>query len=213
MNRETHSRDIVSRKRHTQQREQRPEGASQAWLSQSFPYTNLICQSCPYKSDLPSLRKGVVFVNGFELGRYWITPGRCVCNTRARMCACVCVCVCVCVCDCFSLCSCNGMCAPPIKNGHCYMHWSDCDEPTQVSLSLTHTLSLRHTLLCVTLFALSLCLLLTRTRRCLSDQTLYHIPTPVLKPAGNEVVLFEEKGGVGLRNLEQIKLLKLTAHP
>ena len=46
-----------------------------------------------------------------------------------------------------------------------------------------------------------------------SEQTLYHIPTPVLKPTGNEVVLFEEKGGVGLRNLEEIKLVKLTAHP
>ena len=22
-------------------------------------------------------------------------------------------------------------CAPPIKNGFCYMHWKGCDEPTQ----------------------------------------------------------------------------------
>eukprot|EP01046_Picozoa_sp_COSAG06_P004719 COSAG06_NODE_202_length_20343_cov_59.390931_3_plen_1016_part_00 len=98
-----------------------------------------------YAMDMSSAQKGVVFVNGFELGRYWITPG-----------------------------SCHGQCAPPIKNGHCYMHWSDCDEPTQ---------------------------------------TLYHIPTPVLKPSGNEVVFFEEQGGVGLEHLEKIQLVKLTAHP
>lgn len=98
-----------------------------------------------YAMDMSTAQKGVVFVNGFELGRYYITPG-----------------------------SCHGQCAPPIKNGHCYMHWSDCDEPTQ---------------------------------------TLYHIPTPVLKPTGNEVVMFEEKGGVGLSNLEKIKMVKLTAHP
>lgn len=96
-----------------------------------------------YAMDMSSASKGVVFVNGFELGRYYITPG-----------------------------GCHGKCAPPIKNGHCYMHWSDCDEPTQ---------------------------------------TLYHIPTPVLKPTGNEVVFFEEKGGVGLGNLGKIQMVKLTA--
>ena len=88
--------------------------------------------------------KGVVFVNGFELGRHYLTPG-----------------------------GCTGACAPPIKNGHCYMHWSGCGEPTQ---------------------------------------TLYHIPTPVLKPSGNVVVLFEETAGVAQRNLDTIQLLRLHNH-
>jgi hypothetical protein len=34
--------------------------------------------------------KGVAYVNGFELGRYWLKPG-----------------------------GCHGDCAPPIKNGSC----------------------------------------------------------------------------------------------
>ena len=48
------------------------------------------------------MNKGVAYVNGFELGRYWLEPG-----------------------------SCHGACAPPIKNGLCYMHWKDCGKPTQ----------------------------------------------------------------------------------
>lgn len=50
-----------------------------------------------------SLNKGVAYVNGFELGRYWLKTG-----------------------------SCHGACAPPIKAGFCYMHWKGCDEPTQI---------------------------------------------------------------------------------
>ena len=76
---------------------------------------------------------------------------------------------------------CKGMCAPPVKNGHCYMHWQACDKPTQ---------------------------------------TLYHIPTSILKPTGNLVVLFE---GVGIapdgaplakaRDLSGVEIVALTAHP
>ena len=116
-----------------------------SWFKSTFdlPATQDDPKQISYAMDMSSASKGVVFVNGFELGRYYITPG-----------------------------GCNGKCAPPIKNGHCYMHWSDCDEPTQ---------------------------------------TLYHIPTPVLKPTGNEVVFFEEKGGVGAANLSKIQMVKLTA--
>lgn len=91
------------------------------------------------------MNKGVAFVNGFELGRYWLKNG-----------------------------TCSGECAPPIKNGHCYMHWSGCDEPTQ---------------------------------------TLYHIPLPVLKPAGNLVVLFEETASVAPRDVQKVQLLELQNHP
>ena len=98
-----------------------------------------------YALSLVGANKGMAFVNGFELGRYWLAPG-----------------------------GCNGACAPPIKNGHCYMHWSDCGEPTQ---------------------------------------TQYHVPTPVLKPTGNVVVIFEETANVATRDLDQIQLLRLQAHP
>ena len=26
---------------------------------------------------------------------------------------------------------CKGACAPPVKSGHCYMHWKGCGRPTQ----------------------------------------------------------------------------------
>ena len=99
-----------------------------------------------YALDLSSVNKGVAFVNGFELGRYWLKPGQC-----------------------------KGECAPPIKNGHCYMHWKGCGKPTQ---------------------------------------TLYHVPTPVLKPSGNLVVIFEETASVvARRDLDAIKLVQLHSHP
>jgi hypothetical protein len=102
-----------------------------------------------YALHLVGMTKGVAYVNGFELGRYWLRAGQC-----------------------------TGKCAPPVKNGHCYMHWKGCGEPTQ---------------------------------------SLYHVPTPVLKPTGNLVVLFEEtasvEGNQPRRNLEGVKLLALTAHP
>lgn len=71
--------------------------------------------------------KGQAWVNGFNIGRYFLTPGQC-----------------------------SGACAPPIKSGHCYMHWKDCGKPTQ---------------------------------------TMYHVPTSILKQTGNLVTLFEETGG------------------
>lgn len=97
-----------------------------------------------YALSMVGANKGVAFVNGFEIGRYWLEPG-----------------------------SCSGVCAPPIKNGHCYMHWSGCGEATQ---------------------------------------TLYHIPTPVLKPTGNVVVMFEETSSTAPRNLDKIQLLELRNH-
>eukprot|EP00755_Sulcionema_specki_P016194 Sspe_Gene.61401::Locus_34073_Transcript_1_2_Confidence_0.500_Length_2681::g.61401::m.61401 len=77
-----------------------------------------------YALNLTTMWKGVAYVNGFNLGRYWLLPGQC-----------------------------SGECAPPIKSGHCYMHWKDCGRATQ---------------------------------------TLYHIPSSLLKSEGNLVTLFEE---------------------
>merc|ERR1711907_333067 len=87
--------------------------------------------------------KGIAYVNGFHLGRYWMKPG-----------------------------TCSGACAPPVKNGHCYMHWKDCNKPTQ---------------------------------------TIYHIPSSVLKPTGNLVVLFEETRSEKLRDPDGVKLVSLVA--
>ena len=76
---------------------------------------------------------------------------------------------------------CEGTCAPPVKNGHCYMHWQACGNPTQ---------------------------------------TLYHIPTSVLKPKANLVVLFEEVGTAPpgapqqtARDLSGVQIVALTDHP
>ena len=105
-----------------------------------------------YALNLTTMWKGVAYVNGFMLGRYWLEAG-----------------------------SCQGSCAPPIKNGHCYMHWSECGQPTQ---------------------------------------TLYHVPTSVLKSTGNLVVLFEESGvppnGAPMqkkRHLNGVSLIALRDHP
>jgi len=84
--------------------------------------------ACSYALDLSTMWKGQAWVNGFNIGRYWMTPGQC-----------------------------QGACAPPIKSGHCYMHWKGCGKPTQ---------------------------------------TMYHVPTSILKQTGNLVVLFEETGEV-----------------
>ena len=48
------------------------------------------------------MNKGVAYVNGFDIGRYWLEAG-----------------------------TCSGTCAPPVKAGHCYMHWKGCGKPTQ----------------------------------------------------------------------------------
>ena len=105
-----------------------------------------------YALNLTTMWKGQAYVNGFHLGRYWMEAGEC-----------------------------NGKCAPPVKNGHCYMHWKDCDMPTQ---------------------------------------TLYHIPTPLLKPTGNLVVIFDENGiaptgapSAAARDLAQVAVVALTDHP
>eukprot|EP00050_Salpingoeca_kvevrii_P009598 m.3803 g.3803 ORF g.3803 m.3803 type:complete len:916 (+) comp2353_c0_seq2:127-2874(+) len=95
--------------------------------------------------NLAGMWKGQAYVNGFHLGRYWLAPGKC-----------------------------SGSCAPPIKNGHCYMHWRNCDAPTQ---------------------------------------TLYHIPTSVLRPAHNYIVLFEESGNTPQRDLASVSIVALANHP
>ena len=100
-----------------------------------------------YALDLKTMWKGQAYVNGFHLGRYYLLPGQC-----------------------------SGTCAPPIKNGHCYMHWKDCGKPTQY---------------------------------------MYHVPTSVLKPTGNLVVLFEEAAAPNgtTRSLEGVQLVQLSEHP
>jgi hypothetical protein len=52
--------------------------------------------------NLSGLHKGVAYVNGFHIGRYWLIAGQC-----------------------------NGDCAPPRHGEHCYLHYKDCGEPTQ----------------------------------------------------------------------------------
>ena len=136
-----------------------PETASLVWFKALFDLPAGSSASVPnstataeppaqlsYALSMVGANKGVAYVNGFELGRYWLEVGEC-----------------------------KGQCAPPIKNGHCYMHWKGCGEPTQ---------------------------------------TLYHVPTPVLKPQGNLVVIFEETASVvAQRDLEMVKLVELHAHP
>ena len=44
-------------------------------------------------------------------------------------------------------------------------------------------------------------------------QSLYHIPTQVLKPSANMVVLFEEAASALPRDLDGIKLVAVHQHP
>jgi hypothetical protein len=53
-------------------------------------------------ANLFGLNKGVAYVNGFNIGRYWLKRGIC-----------------------------DGDCAPPFHGSHCYIFWKHCDEPTQ----------------------------------------------------------------------------------
>lgn len=53
-------------------------------------------------ANLSGLNKGVAYVNGFHIGRYWLLNG-----------------------------TCNGNCAPPHHGKHCYLHWKNCNQPTQ----------------------------------------------------------------------------------
>lgn len=100
-----------------------------------------------YGLHLHTMWKGVAWVNGFDIGRYWLKPGKC-----------------------------SGTCAPPIKNSHCYMHWKACDQPTQ---------------------------------------SIYHIPTSILKQEGNLVVLFEESTPPKetARNVSAVSIIRLSDHP
>jgi len=122
--------------------------ATAVWFRGSFDMPKIDHQATQtsYALDLSTMNKGVAYVNGFNLGRYWLTPGKC-----------------------------TGACAPPVKSGHCYMHWKGCDKPTQ---------------------------------------TLYHVPTELLKPTANLVVLFEEtSNSVQQRSLSGVRLRALHDHP
>lgn len=44
-------------------------------------------------------------------------------------------------------------------------------------------------------------------------QTLYLVPTSVLKPTDNEVVIFEETANIQTRSLESVALVALHEHP
>lgn len=52
--------------------------------------------------NLGGLNKGMAYVNGFNIGRYWLAPGKC-----------------------------HGQCAPPHHGHHCFLHYQGCDKPTQ----------------------------------------------------------------------------------
>jgi len=123
------------------------ESTAVTWLRASADVPHGASLSDPtvaFALELSSMSKGVAYVNGFNLGRYWSKPGKC-----------------------------SGTCAPPIKNGHCYMHWKDCDKATQ---------------------------------------TMYHIPSDVLKSKGNLIVLFEEAApGTLTRKPAAVRLLALQA--
>ena len=122
--------------------------ATVIWFKGSFdlPETDPQAAQTSYALDLSTMNKGVAYVNGFNIGRYWLTPGKC-----------------------------TGVCAPPVKSGHCYMHWRGCGKPTQ---------------------------------------TLYHVPTELLKPTANLVVLFEETANsVQQRSLSGVRLQALHEHP
>jgi hypothetical protein len=124
--------------------------ATAVWFKGSFDLPPSASSPAPtqtaYALDLSSMNKGVAYVNGFNIGRYWLKPG-----------------------------ACSGTCAPPIKNGHCYMHWKGCGKPTQ---------------------------------------TLYQVPTSLLRPTGNLVVLFEETANtVQARDLAAVALRSLHTHP
>ena len=84
--------------------EQLEASATLAWFKASFdlPSWSATETQTAIALDLSTMNKGVAYVNGFNIGRYWLKPGKC-----------------------------TGACAPPIKSGHCYMHWKGCDKPTQ----------------------------------------------------------------------------------
>ena len=117
--------------------------------------------------DLLGATKGVVWVNGVNLGRYNLELGVC-----------------------------KGPCAPPVHGGQCYIFWRNCGLPTQ---------------------------------------RYYHVPSSLLQPTDNLVVLFEETNEVPVsgsgpampspppravghrsstqRDLSKVSLVALVAHP
>eukprot|EP00730_Choanoeca_flexa_P008508 TRINITY_DN12498_c0_g2_i8.p1 TRINITY_DN12498_c0_g2~~TRINITY_DN12498_c0_g2_i8.p1 ORF type:complete len:877 (+),score=175.89 TRINITY_DN12498_c0_g2_i8:2-2632(+) len=98
-----------------------------------------------YALDLSSLNKGVAYVNGFDIGRYWLKNGEC-----------------------------DGECAPPHHGDYCFERYKDCNTPTQ---------------------------------------TLYHVPTEVVKETRNLIVVLEESEDVQARDLTKVALVRLTQHP
>jgi hypothetical protein len=75
------------------------------WLRASFDLPVGVQRDDPevaFALNLSTMWKGVAYVNGFNLGRYWLRDGKC-----------------------------SDACAPPVKNGHCYMHWKNCGKATQ----------------------------------------------------------------------------------
>ena len=129
-------------------------GAPQTSFALNLSTMNKVCEYSSLPPCLPRalahagarMTQGVAYVNGFNLGRYWLRRGEC-----------------------------KGACAPPVKHGHCYMRWKACGRPTQ---------------------------------------TLYHVPTEVLAPVRNLVVLFEETVGTATpRDLAGVSLVALHEHP
>lgn len=53
-------------------------------------------------ANLGGLYKGMAYVNGFNVGRYWLALGEC-----------------------------PGECAPPLHGQHCFLHYEGCFKPTQ----------------------------------------------------------------------------------
>ena len=78
--------------------------AALAWFKATIdlPPTPPNATQTSFALDLSTMNKGVAYVNGFDIGRYWLEAG-----------------------------TCSGTCAPPVKAGHCYMHWKGCGKPTQ----------------------------------------------------------------------------------
>ena len=52
--------------------------------------------------NLKGLNKGMAYVNGFNIGRYWLAKGKC-----------------------------TGKCAPPQHGHYCFLHYEGCGKPTQ----------------------------------------------------------------------------------
>lgn len=71
--------------------------------------------------NLAGLNKGVAYVNGFNIGRYFLAPGKEAIHpgTSAN--------------DGTELPpgQCSGACAPPHHGSHCFLHYKDCGLPTQ----------------------------------------------------------------------------------